>query len=99
VKLYVTSDAEQDLDEIESYIGKDNPRAAVNFVAQLTDRFSLLSRSPGIGHKRDELVAGSRSVSEGNYLIVYRTSSDTVEILRVLHGARDLEQLFSTSVK
>lgn len=29
----------------------------------------------------------------GNYVVVYRVRSDAVEIVRVLHGARDLEQV------
>jgi toxin ParE1/3/4 len=35
-----------------------------------------------------------RSLSVGNYLIFYRPLADGIEIVRVLHGARDIDSLF-----
>jgi len=96
VKLLVTAQAASDLDEIENYIGADNPRAAVNFISQITENFGLLADNPGIGRRRDDIIPGLRSISEGNHLIFYRTRQDVVEILRILHGARDVDELLSS---
>jgi len=94
VKLSVSPEAECDLDEIEAYIGADNPVAAINFVKQLTDDFAQLPANPRIGRKRDYLRAGLRSITKGDHLILYWQKKDVIEIVRVLHSARDIEALF-----
>jgi toxin ParE1/3/4 len=94
VKLSVSPEAECDLDEIEAYIGADNPVAAVNFVKQLTDAFAQLTANPRIGRKRDYLRTGLRSITKGDYMILYWQKNDAIEIVRVLHSARDIEALF-----
>ncbi len=56
----------------------------------------MLAQTPKAGRERKELRHDARSFPEGNYLIIYRIIlSDDVEILRVLHGARDLDEIFS----
>lgn len=49
---------------------------------------------PGIGRRRDDLAPGLRSISYANYLIFYRPIDDGIEIVRVLHGSRDLPSQF-----
>jgi toxin ParE1/3/4 len=94
VKLIVSPQAVEALREIEEYIGNDNPKAAVEFVDRLVERFSELARFPGIGKRRDEIRKGYRSIVEGEYLIFYRTVNDVVEIMHVVHGKRKLDQVF-----
>ena len=86
--------ADIDLLEIWSYISQDSFDAADQFLEQLEQQFDLLASSPLIGKKRDELIPGLRSLTYKNYLIFYRTRNNDVEIIRVLHGARDIEKLF-----
>jgi toxin ParE1/3/4 len=93
VKLIVSPEARADLRQIEEYIGEDNPKAAVDFVARLTARFDYLVTFPGMGRKRDEIRPGYRSVTEGEYIIVYRLRTDGVEILHVVHGKQDISQI------
>jgi len=45
-----------------------------------------------MGRTRDELVPGLRSLPFGRYVIFYRALDDGSEIVRVLHGARDLRR-------
>jgi toxin ParE1/3/4 len=97
VNLFVTQEAEQDLVQIEDYIGKDNPSAAVRFVQRLTDRFAQLAEFPGIGRERVEYARGLRSVTEGDYVIFYRLKESNLEILRVLHGRRDIKRILQSS--
>jgi toxin ParE1/3/4 len=43
------------------------------------------------------LVLTLRSFPVGNYVIFYREVSEGIEIIRVLHGARDIEGIISSS--
>jgi toxin ParE1/3/4 len=47
-----------------------------------------------MGAVRDELIPNLRSFPVGNYLIFYKPLPDGIEVLRVLHGARDLPPFF-----
>lgn len=94
MKLIVAPEAQEELREIESYIGKDNPKAAVEFVGRLTERYQALTDFPGMGRKRDDVRSGYRSIAEGDYLIFYRVSDDVVEVMHVLHGRRNLQRIF-----
>ena len=86
--------AEKDFDGIFAFITKDNPDAARKFVDRLQASCEALAIHP---------LMGQRMVSRGNlyrvfsvhkYAVVYRTISDGVEIVRVIHGARDIDRLF-----
>jgi toxin ParE1/3/4 len=93
---YITEPAEQDINEILFYIADDNLDAAITIYDRLTHCFEMLSQTPKAGRERKEFRHDVRSFPEGNYLIIYRIIlSDEVEILRVLHGARDLDEIFS----
>lgn len=52
-----------------------------------------------MGRKRDELVPNLRSFPVGNYLIFYRPINQGIEVLRVLHGARDIPSIFEDSLE
>ena len=54
----------------------------------------MLSRQPGIGRTRPELDTNLRSFVVGRYVIFYLPVSSGIEIVRVLHGARDIATLF-----
>jgi addiction module RelE/StbE family toxin len=94
VKLAVTAQALEDLREIEEYIGKDNPKAAVSFVQRLADRFHELVEAPGVGRKRDDLASGLRSSRVSGHLIFYTVEGEKLIVVHVLHGSRDLSKVF-----
>jgi toxin ParE1/3/4 len=81
---------ESDLEEIWWYIAQDNLDGADQLLAKLEARLSMLANTPYMGSKRDEIFPNLRSSPVGNYLIFYYPLSDGIEILRVLHGARDI---------
>ena len=85
--------ARADLRGIRDHILKDNPPRAVGFVEELLERCQLLADNPGLGRARDELRPGLRSFAHGSYVILYRRAAGGVEIVRVLHGARDIPRL------
>jgi len=93
-RLILAPLALEDLEKIGEYIALDNLAAAQTFVERLRVRCYALGKNPGIGHKRDEIRPGLRSLAEGNYLILYRSHANYVEIVRVVHGKRDLAKVF-----
>ncbi len=86
--------AENDIDEIITYIAKENPAAAQSFLDSLFDAINLLADNPEAGHKRSDLT--SENVKfwpfKWHYLIIYKSTSP-VEIVRVLSGFRDIVSL------
>lgn len=88
-----TAQAKVDLLEIWCHIGEDSPDAADRTVAGIDDAIKLVSEHPGFGTERPDLAAGLRLYPVGSYLIGYRQAKGGVQILRVVHGARDLPSL------
>ncbi|MER9326155.1 type II toxin-antitoxin system RelE/ParE family toxin [Mesorhizobium sp. M0488] len=80
-----------DLENIGDYIAGHNPWAAVRLVDALERRWDLLTLHPLSGAPRDDIAPGIRHLVVGNYLTLYRVGSDAIEILRVLHGHRNIE--------
>lgn len=93
-KARLTDQATQDLEGIWRYIAADNRGAADRLVDKLIAESSLLADHPTMGRTRDELLAGARSFGVGNYLIFYRVISEGIAVIRILHGARDLQAIF-----
>jgi toxin ParE1/3/4 len=94
MKVVITESAQTDLDEIPDYIAADNPGRAFSFIDELMNRCHELGDFP----EAYPLVPryehqGFRRRVYGNYLIFYRVRSDRVEVLRLVHGARDYESL------
>jgi toxin ParE1/3/4 len=85
--------AEADLEEIGDYIAEDNPANARRFIERLTSKLKALGRHPMTGRARPELRSDLRSFPYGAYLILYRVVGDGVEIVRVVHAARNLDDL------
>lgn len=91
----VSRDAKADLDETWLYVAqRDGVEAAQRHIERLTSKFALLAGMPEMGRRRDELKPGIRSHPVGDYIIYYRFEKSIVTILRVVHGARDIESLF-----
>ena len=93
----VAPQAAADLDDIWFYVAKESGSVelADQLIDSLTERFSLLAGHPYLGRRRDEdFGIGLRSFPFGEYVIVYFVEDKDVLILRVVHGRRDMEELF-----
>jgi toxin ParE1/3/4 len=86
--------ARSDLSEIWDYIAEDNDTRADAFVDLIDQKFQALAGHPHLGRSRDELEEGLRSFPVGRYVVFYRVIPAGVEIVRVLHGSRDLNAIF-----
>ena len=93
--IVLTPSANADLGEIWMFIAVDNPAQADDFIDLIDEKFQNLSRQPGLGRRREELVAGLRSFPVGRYVIFYLQVQDCLRIVRILHGARDVDAVFA----
>jgi len=86
VRLKWTRAASQDLESVERYISLDNPDVPIDTVLEIIRRVETLAEHPGMG--RPGRVEGSRELVLGSlpYVVPYVHQSDTIIILRVLHG-------------
>ena len=82
------ADLEAILDELES----KSPPAAERFAARVDRKCLALGRIPELGRARDEILLGS-SPPVGKYVLFYRLRGEVVEVLRILHGRRDLGRI------
>ena len=90
--------AEKDLDEIYTYIAKDNPRAAMSFFKKLRQKTETLKWSPQRCPRIPEKIEGPyeyRHLIVKRYRIIFCILEDTVWVMRIAHGSRllDLETL------
>ena len=85
-----------DLAEIWAYIADDSPDQADAFVDLVDSKFQALSRRPGLGRRRPELTPDIdiQSLAVGRYVVFYQPLSRGIEVVRVLHGSRDIESIF-----
>ncbi len=84
--LLISPEAESDLLGIWHYI----------FHESIIDGIFLVARHPFAGRLRNELRAGLRSFPIRSYVLFYRIDGENINILRVLHGQRDIETLIGS---
>ena len=89
--------ARTDLEGIWDYIGieKDNPEAAQRQIDELFEKFTVLANNPRIGQLREDLRPDLRVFPAGQYVILSYSYSrdDGIDVVGVVHGARDLRGL------
>ena len=91
-------DADLDLDDIWEHIAEDDIEAADRWIDRLFDAFEKLGRTPGMGHKRDDLTEYPVLFwPVGSYLIIYRAGTP-IEIVAVTQGARDIPVFLSRRI-
>jgi toxin ParE1/3/4 len=86
--------AQADLAGIQDFIAASSPHTAARFVERIEALCRSIADAPDMGRPRDELVSGLPSVPIGSYVVFYRTLGDAIQIVRVVHGYRNLWALF-----
>jgi len=93
----LTPDAIEDLDSIWSYIFQDKPQAADAVEEEIRSALGMLAQRPLLGHVRRDLTALPVRFwtvpRYPNYMIVYRPETQPLEIVRVLHGMRNVKRI------
>ncbi|MBS0207595.1 MAG: type II toxin-antitoxin system RelE/ParE family toxin [Planctomycetes bacterium] len=86
--------ADRDLDEIVRYIARDNLSATLAWLDEVERLFALLATQPEMGHVfRARRLGLVRRHVIGNYVIYFRPEATGIEVLRVIHGAREQRRL------
>ncbi len=85
-----TASAQRHLRAIHSYIAQDSPEHAKRMVDRLTRRSIQIGVFPfsgrvACGYESNEI----REVFEGPYRIIYFIGENQIDILAVVHGARN----------
>ena len=93
--VHISFKAGHDLEEIEEYISRDNHDAAGRLIQRIEEICNLLAQHPEAGDDRSELSPKLRGFPIGNYLVFYIPTRDGIEVVRVLHGSRDIPNIFA----
>ncbi|HNI36784.1 MAG TPA: type II toxin-antitoxin system RelE/ParE family toxin [Pseudomonadales bacterium] len=86
--------AEIDVLDIWSYIAEDSVTEADHWVDRLDECLATWATQPLMGRPRDELAAQLRSLAFGHYVLFALPLPDGIDVVRVLHGARDIDAVF-----
>ena len=82
--------ARNDLIEIWDFIADLNEIAADQLLDRVEETLLMLSEHPYIGRERSELARGLRSFRVEKYIIFYVPLLDGIDVIRIMHGARDI---------
>ncbi|ETF03107.1 toxin RelE [Advenella kashmirensis W13003] len=96
-KVRFSAAAEADLESIGDYIAQESPRRAVSFIAEIRMQCHKIATTPSAYRLRPEIAEESRSCPHGNYVIFFQPRDADILIVRILHGARDIQALFRKS--
>ena len=91
MKVLWTENALKHLLDVYEYISQNSPTYATRMVDRLTRRSEQIANFPMSGREVPEYEAEDiREVIEKPYRIIYRVKSDQIDILAVVHAARQL---------
>ena len=96
-RFVVTPEAKADLRDILLDIADDSPGTAERLRYELQEALQRLGQSPGIGHYHEELLDRRyRFWNFYSYVVCYVWERKPIQIIAVVHGARDLTAFFSS---
>lgn len=94
----LTPTAQQDLVRIRDYYVEEvGPRVARQMLVEFVEAFRLLTRNPGVGHKREDL-AEDRPVlfwPMRDYLVLYKPGTAPLQIITIARGSQDIPRIIS----
>ena len=89
-------EAKADLEDIWTYYAESAGREVANAVVRaIGDTSGMLEEYPLAGRERNEIRRGLRSVLRSPHVIFYRVRANVPEIVRILDGRRDIDEIFS----
>lgn len=76
------------------YVSAERPRAATDILLKIRKACERTADWPESGRRREEIAPGVRSALIKPYVIFYRCPAGQVQVLRILHGRRDILRVF-----
>lgn len=92
--LIISELARNDIKEIWNFFADSDIEAANRVIKLISGKFQLLETNPQIGRERSNFLVNLRSFPIKNYVIFYFPIPDGVEIYRVFHASRDVDEIF-----
>jgi plasmid stabilization system protein ParE len=90
VRVLWSDGAVAQLEAIHDYVAQTSPEYARRIVDKLTRRSIQIAAFPFSGRMLPEFeINDARELIEGSYRIIYLVKVDRIEVLAVMHGARD----------
>ena len=89
-RLRLTTRAQTQREEIWLQVAHDNLRAADRIADRFRDVLVLLADNPNAGPAKPRLGRGIRTFTVEGYVICYSVRPDAIEVLAILHGARNI---------
>lgn len=90
----LTPAAEQDLADLIEHVARGSPRNALKVFDRIHAAARRLAGFPGLGHAREDVTDKPvRFWAVHAWLIVYRADRKPLEILRIVHGSRELARV------
>lgn len=93
-RVIFAESALRDIEDIWRFLALASEQAAERVVDDLVSRCERIADAPRQGRARDDLFPGVRGVVHLRFVILYTVRDGTVHVMRVVHGARDLDALF-----
>jgi plasmid stabilization system protein ParE len=93
-RYVLTDSAKADLRRINAHLREASPMAAQRVRGEFRAAMRRLADFPSIGHRREDLTPlPVRFWAVYSYLIIYRPDQKPLQVVRVLHAARDVSAL------
>jgi addiction module RelE/StbE family toxin len=93
----ITATAKKDIREIISYIGRDNPRAALENLGKIEAKINSLDHFPYRGGYVPELLKRNikdyRQLLESPWRIIYKIDNDIVNVLLIVDSRRNVQDI------
>ena len=100
-RIYILPAANRDLDDQAEYLTvHQSLQMGLRFYRAAEETFRLIARNPALGKRaecRSPFLQGMRMLvlkQFPSHLVFYRSTGEGIEIVRLLHGARDIEAIF-----
>lgn len=88
--------AETDLSDIWDYISADSPERGEKLIRDIYSKLGTIAHNPYIGKARPEIEQDLRSFPVGRYIVFYFPLPDGIDVIRILHGSRDIDKMDPT---
>lgn len=92
----ISPSASRDLNEITDYFASINVERGERLIAAFDKKCQNLITFPLMGRSYEDIKPGLRGVPLDGYIILYHTTDNNLEILRVVYGSRNLNDLFES---
>ncbi len=89
----ITEAAQAELDEAWDFLARRSVKSADRLIDRFVSKAKVHAEFPESGRSREDLGPGLRTFVVKPYVVFFRPAADTIEVLRVLHGRRDIERI------